>query len=196
MRGAECCSVCVPCPSRFPRVLVSSAAASTGHHGGRPLSVEAHGGRSHGLSPGSSQQAFGGHGRWSFPAHVRRPRPRGAQERVGSLALTRPLFLSQVLGTQPCSPSLRPPVGPLVAPPRRGAEGALPWLRTGTWATLLSLTTPSTPRPVVSLCPAHRCHPGPGHGHRPPGGGTRCPAVPLLPVVVPLTRFPPNGRSV
>lgn len=117
MRGAECCSVCVPCPSRFPRVLVSSAAASTGHHGGRPLSVEAHGGRSHGLSPGSSQQAFGGHGRWSFPARVRRPRPRGAQERVGSLALTRPLFLSQVLGTQPCSPSLRPPVGPLVAPP-------------------------------------------------------------------------------
>lgn len=80
--------------------------------GGSPLSIEAHGGHCHGLSPESSQQAFGGHWWLSFPTQVRRPRPRGAQGRVESLALTRPLLLSQILGTQPCNPSLRPETGP------------------------------------------------------------------------------------
>lgn len=60
----------------------------------------------------------------SFPAHVRRPRPRGAPERAGSLALTRPLFLTQVLGTQPCSPSLRPETGHESGRGPRGLCGA------------------------------------------------------------------------
>lgn len=82
-----------------------------------------------------------------------------------------------------------------MAAPPRGAERAFLWLQTGTWATLLPLTIPSIPSPVVLLCPLHHCHPCPGPGLLPLDSVTRCPAVSLLPVV-PLTRFPPSGRSV
>lgn len=122
------------------------------------------------------------------------------QARVLRYVLETPAALSECRRASPLSfggdtrVCCRPPWGPLGGSSPRCREG-FPVAADRHLGHLLPLTIPSIPSPVVLLCPLHRCHPCPGPGLLPLDSVTRCLAVSLLPVV-PLTRFPPSGRSV